>query len=75
MPFDSMQVPQNYKICGKEIAVVTPRFIQAAHRHGITVQVWTIDDSETMEKLFRMGADGIVTNQVDLIQEVRKNFS
>lgn len=75
MPFDSMQVPQNYKICGKEIAVVTPRFIQAAHRHGITVQVWTIDDSETMEKLFRMGVDGIVTNQVDLIQEVRKNFS
>ena len=45
--------------------VPTRRLIEAAHRHNLKVQVWTISDEERMRDLIQIGVDGIVTDRPD----------
>ena len=40
------------------IPVVTRRFVRTAHRLGLAVHVWTIDDPEEMERLVKPVIDG-----------------
>jgi hypothetical protein len=37
-----------------------PRFDKAAHRQGLRVDVWTIDDEADMHRLLSFGVDGII---------------
>jgi glycerophosphoryl diester phosphodiesterase len=48
------------------------RLIDGAHRLGMDIHYWTIDDPKTMEKLIEAGADGILTNRPDLLLELLK---
>lgn len=43
------------------------RLIDGAHRLGMEIHYWTIDDPKAMEKLIDAGADGILTNRPDLL--------
>lgn len=63
---DAFQVPDRYK--GK--SVLTPRFIEEAHRRNIPVHVWTIDETADMERLLDWGVDGIQTDRPDRLAEV-----
>lgn len=47
-----------------------PRIIEGAHRLGMQVYYWTIDDVPTMKKLLDMGADGLFTDRPDLLKDV-----
>jgi len=40
--------------------------VEAVHRAGKRVQIWTVDDSETMERLIDAGVDGIFTDFPDV---------
>jgi glycerophosphoryl diester phosphodiesterase len=51
------------------IRVVTPRFLAYAHRLGLQVHVWTIDDPARMHELLDLGVDGIMTDRVDVLRE------
>jgi glycerophosphoryl diester phosphodiesterase len=44
------------------IHLVTPRFIQEAHKMNIKVHVWTVNEQQDMERLLDWGADGIITD-------------
>lgn len=55
----AFQVPIEYE----GIPIITDNFIADAHRRDIAVQVWTIDDCQTMQELLDMGVDGIMTNR------------
>lgn len=44
------------------IRVVTPRTVRAAHKLGLEVHVWTINDVDEMRRLLLMGVDGIFTD-------------
>jgi len=46
------------------IPIVSAGFVRAAHAAGRSVQVWTVDDPETMILLAGWGVDGIITNDV-----------
>lgn len=46
--------------------LVTPALVDAVHRAGAQVHVWTIDDPDRMRALLDLGVDGIVTNRSDL---------
>lgn len=52
------------------IPVVTRRFIDASHRMGISVHVWTIDDPIEMNRLFDLGVDGIMTDDTRALRDV-----
>lgn len=52
------------------IPLVDRRFVDTAHRMGLQVHVWTIDDAATMESLLGLGVDGIMTDQPSLLKEV-----
>lgn len=61
---DALQVPMRWK----GLPVVTEDFVARAHRVGLVVHVWTIDDPADMLTLARLGVDGIVTDEVLLAQ-------
>jgi len=60
-------------IQGRRLTVLTPALIEAVHRAGKKVQIWTVDDSETMERLIDTGVDGIFTDRIDTLKEVLVN--
>ena len=60
------QVPVRYG----RIGVVNPQFITAAHRAGIEVHVWTINQEAEMHRLLDLGVDGIMTDRPDRLRSV-----
>ena len=44
--------------------------MRRAHRLGVRVVVWTVDDPEQMHELLDMGVDGIITDRPDLLRAV-----
>jgi glycerophosphoryl diester phosphodiesterase len=58
-PVQAFQLPATYG----EIEVITPSFIEAAHRADVAVHVWTINDEDEMVRLLEMGVDGLVSDR------------
>jgi glycerophosphoryl diester phosphodiesterase len=52
------------------VRIVDERFVRAAHRRGLAVHVWTIDDAEEMERLLDLGVDGIMTDRPSVLKDV-----
>lgn len=60
------QVPPRYG----SLRVVDGRFVRQAHRWGLEVHSWTVDDPATMRELLDLGVDGLVTDRPDLLRDV-----
>jgi glycerophosphoryl diester phosphodiesterase len=52
------------------VALVTERFVAAAHDRGLQVHVWTINDAGEMRRLLDLGVDGIMTDEADTLKSV-----
>ncbi|HXS66897.1 MAG TPA: glycerophosphodiester phosphodiesterase [Streptosporangiaceae bacterium] len=52
------------------ISLATGPLIARAHEAGLVVHVWTVNDAETMNSLLDLGADGIMTDQTELLRKV-----
>jgi glycerophosphoryl diester phosphodiesterase len=63
---DALQVPERRG----RLRIVTPRLIDAAHRHGVEVHVWTVNDPDDMRRLIDLGVDGLVTDRADVALEL-----
>jgi glycerophosphoryl diester phosphodiesterase len=50
--------------------IVTRRFVRAAHRAGVPVKVWTVNDPRQMRHLLAIGVDALITDRPDLACEV-----
>ena len=46
--------------------IITPRFIRHAHRAGLPVKVWTVNDPGDMARLLDWGADALISDRPDL---------
>ncbi len=62
-PFRMLQVPP----VRHGLTVIDRRFVEAAHRHGIEVHAWTIDEPTEMRRLLGLGVDAIITDRPDLM--------
>lgn len=58
---DALQIPERRGV----LPVLTPPLLRAAHRAGVEVHVWTVNDPATMLRLVRLGVDGIVSDRAD----------
>ena len=63
---DVLQVPPSVG----PITIVDRRFVERAHRWGLHVHVWTIDDPCEMARLLDLGVDGIMTDQPTVLRDV-----
>ncbi|MDQ6686532.1 MAG: glycerophosphodiester phosphodiesterase [Actinomycetota bacterium] len=52
------------------LPVVTRSFVRRAHRAGVPVHVWTINDAARMHRLLDLGVDGLITDRTDVLKEV-----
>jgi glycerophosphoryl diester phosphodiesterase len=69
-PYSVFQVPE---VSGGT-RVVSPRFVRLAHKAGIAVQVWTVDDPGDMRRLLEWGVDGIISDRPDVAVEVVRDW-
>jgi glycerophosphoryl diester phosphodiesterase len=58
IPAVAYQVPERQG----DLVVVDEPFVAAAHRAGKAVHVWTVNDTESMERLLDLGVDGIISD-------------
>jgi glycerophosphoryl diester phosphodiesterase len=66
MGADCLQIP----VSTRGVTLVNPAMLRAAHRSGLQVHVWTIDEEAEMERLLDLGVDGIMTDRITLLREV-----
>ena len=50
--------------------VVSPRFVRDAHRAGLPVKVWTVDNEADMRRLLGWGVDAIISDRPDVAVRV-----
>ncbi|MGO9027130.1 MAG: glycerophosphodiester phosphodiesterase [Acidimicrobiales bacterium] len=55
----ALQVPVAFGM----LTLVDERFVAEAHRAGLAVHVWTIEEEAEMERLCDLGVDGIITDR------------
>lgn len=72
---DHGSVPAMIKAAGGGVWSVfhrdlNPALLAEAHRLGIRVLVWTVNDAPTMARLVDMGVDGLITDRADIAHQL-----
>lgn len=58
-PAAALQIPESYE--GQTL--VTPQTVAAAHALNLEIHVWTVNESVDMERLLKMGVDGVMSDR------------
>lgn len=64
--FAAAQVP----VRQGRVPVTDRRFVDTAHRLGVQVHVWTVDDAREMARLLDLGVDGIMTDRPSALKDL-----
>jgi len=66
VPYQAFQVPET----SGRTRVVSPRFVQLAHKASLAVHVWTVDEPGDIRRLLDWGVDGIISDRPDVAARV-----
>ena len=72
--FTCLQIPMSYNIKGIKLNLTSRNIINRAHKRGIAVQYWTINEEADMRKLIELGADAIMTDDPQLLKRVLEDY-
>ena len=61
-PYREFQVPERSGFT----KIISPRFIEHAHKWQLLVKVWTVNDPGDMRRLIDWGVDALITDRPDL---------
>lgn len=64
--YHAFQAPVTYR----DITLIKPSLVAAAHDRGVHVHAWTINDPDEMQRLIDMGVDGILTDRPDILMDL-----
>jgi len=53
---------------------VNKKFVEDAHNMGIKVNPWTVDDTFNIDRLLKIGCDGIITDLPDVVGGMRERY-
>jgi glycerophosphoryl diester phosphodiesterase len=65
-PAGCVQIPETVR----GVVVTNAAVVRTAHRAGLQVHVWTVDDAGAMHRLFDLGVDGIMTDRPAVLKQV-----
>jgi glycerophosphoryl diester phosphodiesterase len=63
--YDALQVPETWRA----LRIVSPATVALAHRLGLALHVWTVDDRPTMDRLLAWEVDGLMSDRPDILAE------
>lgn len=63
---DVLQIPEKFR----GIRLLNRRVLREAHVRNLPIHIWTVDDTEDMRRLVRMGVDGVQTDRPDRLASV-----
>ena len=66
VPYREFQVPERSGLT----KIVSPRFVEFAHKVSLPVKVWTVNDADDMHRLLDWGVDALITDRPDLAVRV-----
>jgi len=66
----ALQVPLSYA----GVRIVDEQLVDAAHRNGLALHVWTVDEEADMERLVDEGADGIMTDRPSVLSALLRRL-
>jgi glycerophosphoryl diester phosphodiesterase len=69
-PYQAFQVPET----SGTTRVVSPRFVRLAHKAGVAVQVWTVNEPDDIRRLLDGGVDGIISDRPDVAVDVLREW-
>lgn len=61
-----VQIPVRHGL----LTLVDRRMLRQAHRRGLEMHVWTVNDEAEMRRLLGLGVDGLITDRPDMLREV-----
>lgn len=62
----SIQVPISYG----GIKILSPSLVELAHKLNMRVDVWTVNDTDSMRHIIDMGVDGVITDYPDRLLSI-----
>jgi glycerophosphoryl diester phosphodiesterase len=69
-PYVAFQVPQR----AGRLTVISPAFIDQAHRDAARVDVWVVDEPSDIIRLLGYGVDGLISDRPDLAVRTRDDW-
>jgi glycerophosphoryl diester phosphodiesterase len=63
---DALQIPPEYY----SWKLATPETVAMAHRHGVEIHIWTVNDESTTVRVLDLGVDGIMTDFPRLARDI-----
>ncbi len=69
-PADVLQIPEFFG----PSRVVSDTFVEQAHKKGLRVHVWTINDEEGMRRLYGAGVDAVMSDHPSLLKRVAADY-
>jgi glycerophosphoryl diester phosphodiesterase len=66
-------INNNFYSMHLHFSAIKPQFVKFCHDNNLKVIAWTVNDVKQMKLLIQMGIDGIITDDIPLLQNVLGN--